>query len=193
MQLDELLEEVCRIRETGARPRVHGNGFIQLDLSSRRRLNVWGDSRIPRQVIPSQIHDHTFPFKSQVYLGQIVHREFDIFLDSVGAYEKYRPTVNNDEDTRLIKEEGRFRASITRERLLQAGDTYTFQAYRFHETVAPWLCVTVIDKGSFTIAGGPSSTVLVPYGLEPDNTFNRYQESPDKLWTIILEALRGSN
>jgi hypothetical protein len=184
--------EVNHVRQRGARPRVHGNGFVQLDLTPSRRLRVWGDPRIPRQVIPSTIHDHTFSFQSVVCRGQLVHREIHLYADELGGYEKYYAVTNHGEDTRLVKSKDRFDAIITRETLLRTGDTYEFKARLFHETVAPWLCVTVIDKDGPTLSqGGPNPNVLVPFGLEPDNTFDRYQTDADLLWQVIKEALKS--
>ena len=189
----QLVED--RARTAKVRPRVHGNGFVQLDLTDRQRLHIWGDPRIPRQSIPSTIHDHTFSFTSKVYVGQIVHREITLFPTpyATGAYEMYQAVTNKGEDTRLIKGEQRYDAIITAERLLRVGDTYTFEARKFHETIAPWLCVTVIDKDGPTLAqGGPNPNVLVPFGLEPDNTFDRYQTRSDFLWEVIRDALGRS-
>lgn len=182
--------EIDFARKQGNRPRVHGNGFVQLDLTERRRLHVWGDPRIPRQTVPSTIHDHTFSFHSQVYVGQMVHREVGLYPDSDGGYEMYYAVTNHGEDTRLVKTPTLYNVLIQREYLLKAGDRYKFAARKFHETVAPWLCVTVIDKDGPSLSqGGGNPNVLVPRGLEPDNTFDRYQTNPDLLWQVIEEAL----
>ncbi len=188
-----LREEVSAAHADRAnhRPRVHGNGFVQLDLTSRRRLHVWGDPRIPRQTVPSQIHDHTFSFKSTIMAGQLVHRAISVTKDPAGGYDLYQAVVNHGEDTRLVKQTGRVAATITLESLITVGQTYSFQAGRFHETLAPWLCVSVIEKDGPTLSqGGPSPRVLVPATLGPDNTFDRYQTEPDALWRIIFEALQ---
>lgn len=187
--IQDLIREVEALRHV-ARPRVHGNGFIQLDLTRRRRLHVWGDPRIPRQSIPSTIHDHTFSFTSVVFGGQLVHRCIDLIEDPNGAYEMYQAVCNHGEDTRLVKSSSRFNATVTAEHLLRIGETYQFEARRFHETIAPWLCVTVIDKDGPTLAqGGPNPNVLVPTGWQPDNTFDRYQVAAEHLWKIIHDAL----
>lgn len=189
LQLEHLIDEVYYLNELGADPRVHGNGFIQFDLTGGRRMHVWGDPRIPRQTVPSQIHDHTFSFTSQIMVGQIVHREIGLWANYEGAYDAYRPVTNEGEDTRLVKFPMRYNATIRSEQLFKEGDTYTFEAYKFHETVAPWVCVTVIEKDKSKTREGVPPTVLVPHGLEPDNSFNRYQEDTNKLWKIVWEAL----
>ena len=189
-QVQSIVEQVKAAHEEGKRPRVHGNGFVQLDLTDRKRLHVWGDHRIPRESIPSQIHDHTFSFKSTVILGQLIHRTILVAREPAGAYDLYQAVVNHGEDTRSVKQEGRVSAMITAEALIGAGQSYSFQAGRFHETVAPWLCVTVIEKDGPTLSqGGPSPRVLVPAGLQPDNEFDRYVSASGFLWAIIFEAL----
>jgi hypothetical protein len=185
-----LQAEAHHAARRGNRPRVHGNGFVQLDLSPTRRLHVWGDPRVPRQLVPTTIHDHTFSFRSIVCRGQLVHREIDVRPGLAGAYEMYYAVTNHGEDTRLVRNGARYHATIAAEHLLREGDEYTFEKFRFHETVAPWLCVTVIEKDGPTLAqGGPSPNVLVPFGWEPDNTFDRYQTDADLLWQIVDEAL----
>lgn len=189
--LERVLSEVKAAHENGTRPRVHGNGFVQLDLSPSRRLHVWGDPRVPRQTVPTQIHDYTFSFTSTVIRGQIINRTIRVREDGLGAYRLYTAEVNQGEDTRLVRnDDRRYRATISVEELLEEGAIYTVDAGRFHETVAPWLCVTVIEKDGPTLAqGGPSPRVLVPVDLEPDNTFNRYSTPADVLWQIIYKAL----
>ena len=57
---------INELKERGISPRVHGNGFIQVDLTHDTRLHVWGDKRIPRQNTYTPIHDHVFGFKSHL-------------------------------------------------------------------------------------------------------------------------------
>lgn len=190
-RLRQLHGEILSAKERGAAPRVHGNGFVQLDLTPQRRLHIWGDPRVPRQIVPSTIHDHTFSFSSTIYCGQLVHRAMRLHQDHIGAYAMYHAVCNHGEDTRLVADGNRYNPVITSERLLRVGDQYQFEARKFHETVAPWLCVTVIDKDGPTLAqGGPNPNVLVPVGLEPDNTFDRYQTRAELLWQVIFGAIQ---
>lgn len=190
MVIKELRALIQACRMAGTRPRVHGNGFIQLDLSPSKRLHVWGDSRIPRQAVPSPIHDHTFSFTSRIISGKLIHRTIAITPDRDGAYRLYKAEVRHGEDTRLVLQPLRQMAVIVDERLLRAGDSYAFKAGLFHETIAPWPCVTVIEKDGPSLAqGGPAPRVLVPEGLTPDNDFDRYATPPELLWQIIEEAL----
>jgi hypothetical protein len=188
MKLVDLLAEM--FEENKVQPRVHGNGYVQLDLTPRKRLHVWGDSRIPRQLVPSTIHDHTFSFSSIVLKGQIIHRCIELEENILGGFQMYTAVTNIGEDTRLVINEKRFNAIIISEQLLKQGDAYTFEKRKFHETIFPWACITIIDKDGPTLTqGGPNPNVLVPYGLRPDNAFNRHQVRTDKLWEIIWDAI----
>src|SRR3546814_6146607 len=75
------------VRERGGRPRVHGNGFIQLDLTERGRLHIWGAPRIPRQKTATPIHDHVFGFESTVAVGRPVNLVFRIVYCESGGFE----------------------------------------------------------------------------------------------------------
>lgn len=112
--MSTLRAETLQAHARQSRPRVHGNGFIQLDLTDRRRLHIWGDPRIPRQRVPSTIHDHTFNFSSRVYRGQIIHREIALEPHPDGAYRLYQAVCRHGEDTRLVAHENRVEARITR-------------------------------------------------------------------------------
>src|SRR5580765_3414507 len=118
---DKLKLEVENGRRSGLRPRIHGNGFVQLDLTERRRLHVWGDSRIPRRLVPSQIHDHTFSFTSEIVIGQLVHRTIGVQFDPSGAYDLYKAVLNHGENPQLEKQQGRVIATIQNESLIVAG------------------------------------------------------------------------
>src|SRR3546814_5268128 len=89
------------VRERGGRPRVHGNGFIQLDLTERGRLHIWGDPRIPRQKTATPIHDHVFGFESTVVVGRLVNLVFSIVYCESGGFEVYAPSIREGEDTVL--------------------------------------------------------------------------------------------
>lgn len=189
-EMFSLRGEVIDAQGRDVRPRVHGNGFIQLDLSPTRRVNIWGDPRIPRLITPSTIHNHTFSFNSTIYKGQFVHRQICIVPATRGAYGIYEAETRRGEDTRLAAVVGRWNATIERECVFRAGERYFFEKNWFHETLAPWPCVTVIEKETATLNSRHNPKVLVPFGHEPDNTFDRYQTPPELLWQIIFEALR---
>ena len=56
---EDLRQALVRARRV-ATPRVHPNGFIQLDLNAEGtlRLHVWPDGPFPKQRSDSTIHEH---------------------------------------------------------------------------------------------------------------------------------------
>lgn len=51
---------IAELQATEAKPRVHPNGFIQLDISETDRLHVWHPSLPYRQKTFSPVHNHIF-------------------------------------------------------------------------------------------------------------------------------------
>jgi len=173
----------------GPRPRVHGNGFIQLDLSETVRLHVWGHRDIPRQAVPTQVHDHTFNFRSRVLVGAITNVVYGAIDDPDGSFMVYEAQPNVGEDTRLVSTGRRVRLVECSRLWIQAGDSYLMAAGEFHESIVSRPTATVITKTATQLR--PIGRTLVPVGAQPDNAFNRYGESPEKLWRIIAEVLGG--
>lgn len=178
----------------GNRPRVHGNGFIQLDLTPLVRLHVWGDERIPRQKSDTPIHDHTFGFTSYVLVGAIEQRVYCV--STSGLYERnftpHQAIVRHGEDTVLspIGERLALALDAKKSRIVRAGESYSMRPGEIHESRPIGLAVSVIVKDGPTLAqGGPSPTVFVRQGVEPDNEFDRYAADPRLLWQIIESAL----
>lgn len=73
-----LVLSVDELRKLGT-PRLHGNGFLQMDLGdSNCRLNIWPYPAISGQTVSTQMHNHGFGFESQVLLGRVVNRAIDV-------------------------------------------------------------------------------------------------------------------
>ncbi len=187
---------LAAVRATGSRPRVHGNGFIQLDLTPRTRLHIWGDPRIPKQKVATPIHDHVFEFKSTILFGRLVNVMYDIVPHLHGNFTVYTPEVRDREDTVLRDTMQSVHAIQTRVEMVQWGGTvatYRIRPFEFHESFAPdGPAATIILKDAPTQAQGAKAKprVLVPVGTEPDNEFNRYDADPDLLWRIIGDTLK---
>lgn len=97
--LRSLLQKIQR--EKGGNPRVHPNGFIQLDLtatdkswdqSKKRghsgaavRLHVWNPPGIelPHQGTINEIHDHVFDMSSTVIKGRLTQRLYEFVIGSM--------------------------------------------------------------------------------------------------------------
>ncbi len=186
---------VDALRAEGFRPRVHGNGFIQVDLNMWHRLHIWGHPNIPRQAVATPIHDHIFGFVSTILVGRLVNIIYELEDSPYGVFQVYQAEVRKGEDKVLMP---------TRRLVIphpikvgfctpsRYGDSYEMESYVFHETFAPEPTATVMVKDGATQAQGANHApprVLVPTGGAPDNTFDRYGHDEELLWDIIEEVL----
>lgn len=186
---------VSYLRESGAVPRVHGNGFIQVDMNETERMHVW-HPRVPRQAVPTPIHDHVFSFESHVLIGKLVNQNY-IFMprgSQAGGpeYQIFEARMDRGDNTTL-QPTGTYGSLIAYVPLvLGPGDIYTMHKRQFHESIATCRALTIITKAGPTLAQdpiGPAPRILVPAGLGPDNAFNRHAFPADTLWGIIEEVI----
>lgn len=184
--------------ESGVSPRVHGNGFIQVDLwGPGSRLNVWGHPDIPRQRVSTAIHDHRFGFVSTCIRGQIVNFTYEVGERCPAGYDVYEPRPRKGEDTELVRVDGPLRLTAVRGSILSAeGYGGVPRAY----AVAPG------EVHEADPLGGPAATVMtktitwddyrprvfVPSLLRPDNDLDRNAHDAGDLWRIVREVLEGS-
>lgn len=165
-------------------PRLHGNGFIQLDLAEDVRLHVWADY-LPRQEVDTQIHDHRFSFDSTVLLGTLIHTVYDLVPGD--SYRLYLATLRKGQDTELVLlDGGSVGFNLNAEYRIKAGESYSFQALKFHSTGHQGITATIMCKTE-TVNHVPMAAC--PVGLEPDNKFNRYSFSTEQLWKTIEHAV----
>ena len=189
------LMEYLRARENPYSPRVHANGFIQVDITPSVRLHVWGDDRIPRQRVPTPIHDHAFQFTSRVLLGALTQRTY-VLHPSGAAYQPHQARVRRGEDTMLVPEGVPVQLAVHGSVVLSAGDVadavYSMAPWEIHETIPLGPAVSVIVKRGLTISqGGVSPTVFVPVGLAPSYEFDRHAVlSPRDMWGIVDDVVR---
>lgn len=166
------------------RPRVHGNGFIQLEMTKRIRLHVWPEvgQELKSQKVYTGIHTHRFNFRSAVIKGSLVHREYHFQPAKDGAYRLYTPTSNE-----RLEATGRVGNMVVRKTIaLVEGQEYTFAAGLFHETLSGG-AVTLMEKtDQFDIP----VYVACPVDKEPDNIFDRDEDNTDRtLWAMIFNAM----
>lgn len=182
-------------------PRVHGNGFIQADLTPDTRLHVWGHPEIPRQKVSSPIHDHIFGFKSTVLLGRMVNVMWVPIrctrqpLDAAFHMCEAQVPLPGSHDSKLAKMKHRhtWRIAHARTQSIMCGQTYRILAHEFHETFTPEPAITIIRKDGLTLKDDPSSKwkprVMIPVDKEPDNEFDRHAFDRDFLLRIIREVM----
>lgn len=187
-----LLPNYDELRAAGHKPRVHGNGFIQLDLNDdgTKRLHVWHED-IPRQTVPTPIHDHVFSIRSTVLTGLLIHEELVLTRGPEGTHwvchAEQQPGTQN---TILVPDDemGVVGLEVAQHLRLAPGSIYTFPAWHFHQTDHVGLTATIMDKINAPAEYG-RPRVLVPKDAEPDNDFHRDGHDEELLWRMIEAAL----
>lgn len=188
---------ILELLRSGWQPRLHPNGFIQLDIGNHRRLHIWPQPPVPAQKTRHTIHDHCFSMRSSVILGHLTHIEYD-FNELVrpchGARHicmLHRAEKIGGEDT-VLKPASPI-GWLSRRRLLPVaqGFGYGFGPMVLHDSVPKGLTATIMTKTFVDPKYRP--LVAVPYGVEPDNDFRRDTMSRDALWQIIDKVLDVAN
>ncbi len=183
------------VRAMGNKPRVHGNGFVQLDLTKTARLHIWGDPRIPKQAVATPIHDHVFGFESTIIVGRVISLTYHVTPREHGDFRVYVPEIREGEDTILMPTDVTVNiepARVATTNWNTALQKYTFSIFEFHEMLIPEPSATIMVKDGPTLAQGAmtSPRVLCPVDKVPDNVFNRYDADEDLLWRIIEDTLK---
>lgn len=180
--------------DRGSKPRVHPNGFIQLDLDTRTRMHVWHPNLPYRQKTYSPVHNHIFGFDSVVLAGRLHNVRYEPWRVDLGTHEMWQVQAIAGNDTVLMKNPDRFDLRPhQRADTVQEGDGYHIDPYEFHETLSNEPTVTVMTKLGDNLTVGPNclgASVMVPYGEQPDNDFRRDAVEQEVLWKLMTEALQ---
>lgn len=172
------------LRASGREPRLHGNGFAQIDVSKDARLHVWSPALPPAQAVRTPIHDHTFDFRSHLLTGFVVHT---VYRQAPGeGHRIYVPVPNVGHDTRLVPADEPSCDLHPCSRLEVWDGWYDFGAGIFHTTDSRGEAATLMVKTRLGVT--PRARVACPAHLEPDNAFNRHEVDLDAVW----EAIRGA-
>lgn len=185
------------LRKEGVVPRVHGNGFIQLDLDEATRLHIWGDPEIPKQKVLTPIHDHVFGFESMIVVGRMINIRYDWCPRTWGNMQIYTAHCREGSDT-MLKATGHFgyaKPSGT-EVIEWSSPKYSYRMFPhvFHESIATEPTATIIKKDGPTASQGNPvlPRVLALHNRKPDNDFDRHSFDEDMLWHIIERTLNRS-
>lgn len=181
---------IDRARARGARPRVHPNGFLQLDLveSGNLRLHIW-HPELPKQSVRTSVHDHVFFMRSTVEVGVLQQVRFTYTLEhNWEATDEIYMAQYAGKSNSILHPTGVQVALATRDdQSITVGETYEQPPFTFHDSVpCTDIVVTVMEK-VYRLTGSPR--VIVPIGQEPDNSFHREDADEELLWKIIDEVL----
>lgn len=182
------LVEACALAEIGDL-RVHGNGFIQMDLPDGRRLDIWGHPDIPRQASATPIHDHSFGFTSECLVGQIVNVEYHLSASRIAPwdYEVLAPVTRHGADTVLERTHETGILRVQSAEVVLEGESYEMYPWVLHGTFVNEPTATVITREKSDEER--QVRVLLRRGREPDNRFTRYDVDPARLLAIVREVL----
>lgn len=189
-----LLTESKLLRLAVNPPRVHGNGFIQLDLGPGFRVNFWNHPSIPRQKVDTGMHDHAFSFISEVLKGRMINHRVKPAMGT--SYRVYHPEARDGEDTQLVPSGLLCELAPTRNETVGQGGSYHMLAGEVHWTEPVGQTITLMRSikatGKLTEFLKPPR-VFVAADAEPDNEFNRNSFSVSDLWDIIEEMINGKS
>lgn len=171
-------------------PRLHPNGFIQVDINDFTRLNIWDDTLPPAQTINTPIHDHTFDFTSRIIVGKLIHIAYDFGLNPRGDYHLWgvEPWLDGEETVLKPLTGMKGDISIFETLELPAGYQYQFRAGWFHETKFEGFTATVMTKTRKNVTA--AARVVVPSPGRVDNEFNRAQYPVDRLNHYVERAIQ---
>ena len=193
----DLVERIDVARNLGMQPRVHPNGFLQLDLTPEktRRMHVWHDD-LPRQEVATPIHDHEFDLQSWVHLGKLMNIGYKVDIphpDSDGdIYQPHRVVrIPDTEETQLVPDGGPLQIQDIRREEVKPGQMYSLKYNRYHVSQHEGTSLSIMRKQ--ILAVGHAATVLVPEGQQPDNGFVREEHDVDALWDLAYETARAAD
>lgn len=197
------------VEEHGKNPRVHPNGFIQLDIAptedgwheshkrghsgAERRLHIWNPPGIelPHQDTTNEIHDHVFDMHSEIIKGILWQVRYSLEVGGASgpdSHELYRAVYDKSSSSRLESTGVTGRLNKIGNYSVEAGLSYSQPAFTFHDTDTPrGLVVTVMEK---TQIHDGDAHVLCRIGEPPDNSFDRASAMPAwDIWKAIWASL----
>lgn len=154
---------------------LHGNGFLQMDLSNKYRLHIFHPDLIPfAQKVRTTYHTHFFDMTSSILYGTMIHKHMGLI--SGDAYKIYSCVYdgNRTKDSSLERSldyPGTYGFRILSESRLAHGSEYFFASGLWHESTTEDLTVTVIRKDNPLLVHQP--LVACPINDEPDNEYKR--------------------
>ncbi|SCW77435.1 hypothetical protein SAMN02927924_02797 [Sphingobium faniae] len=168
---------------------LHGLGFIQVKLPANRRLHVWHPD-LPRRSCYqwSAIHNHRFSFRSTVLIGQQVNRRYTVVASPDGNHDRIsHDGPRGEKGGRLSYVAERVMVWPGGNEVYGPGQSYSMEQLEYHETPNSGIVVTLLEK---LHEGTVHASSLIMHGREFDQSFDRFQLSPDNLWAFVVDALK---
>jgi hypothetical protein len=183
-----------RLLDSGNKPRLHPNGFIQFDLGGFRRLHVWPKEPIRPGIGEAPIHDHVFSFESRLLLGKLTNVKYELIEDSAGDYELYGVicyAVRKADAPLERLNDKYYRLHAVEKTKMTAPSRYAFPAYSFHESRSEGLSLSIIEMTPPDQSR--PARVVVRRGQAPLPVFQRDGGPVEQghLWGEIMAACMG--
>lgn len=157
--------------------RLHGNGFLQMDVCPNWRLHIFHPELIKfGQKTRTPIHDHVFDMTSNVLYGELKHIHYGMFEPKdykFGEYDIFSVLYDGNktvESTLSRHSVDPVCFKVLAEYNMKAGSSYRFKAGEWHESLSEGLTITLIHKSE---AKTNMARVACLIGSSPDNDFKR--------------------
>ena len=176
------------LRNLGTKPRVHPNGFIQLDINEDTKLHVWPNLPPKTVEVMAPRHDHTFNFNSRVIRGALQHTVYKPIENELGEFHMYTvyPYQAKGKETPLVRlDDKRYDMKIVEQFIVDTGSLYAFPAFEFHSSEPIGLTATIITIRPFDKT--LQARVTCRYDQRPQ-LFKRDSFDEEHLWSIIRQV-----
>jgi hypothetical protein len=192
-----MIPDIRAMKKAGAKPRVHPNGFVQLDLTEdgNTRLHVWPIPPLAAQKTHPYhlVHDHKFEMSSTVICGRLENILYDFDPHPKGDYLRYEARYpRSRHDTLLFPtdETGFLLSRSVSSHTPQMEPTYHLPLQTLHTTFVHGLTATIMQSHAFV--SGYKPRVFCPTWVKPDNKYDRFAYDPKMLWGFIEDAVEAA-
>lgn len=172
---------------SGASPRFHGNGFIQLPIGPNLRLHIWHNDWGPWADHNATIHDHNYDMSSRVLVGELEHHTYKTAANK-GRYDAYKV-----QDKKLVQTDAGVNLRDNGTYRLMAGSRYTYPVSEIHQVrhIGESMAATIMQRSDRNLVA-PSPRVFCTSGEQPMDAHDvqkHAHETPsdDEMWGIVDE------
>jgi hypothetical protein len=170
---------------------LHELGFIQVIMPNKYRLHAWHPELPRRKCYPySPIHNHRFSFQSEVLRGMQINQRVRVVMKEKGEFGSHVVIAHQGPRSAFGGRESFVDGFCDIELLdieyYKTGQNYIMTAGEYHHTPNSGRVVTLMEK---LYEGEIHANSIILGGHEFDQSFDRFQFSPEKLWEFVQRAL----
>lgn len=167
------------------KPRAHGNGFLQFNVTPRARIHIW-DKRLPNVRPYSQVHNHRRGFISNILAGELVNKIYRPVPSPDGDHIVYKCDSENHE---LVEQGEKAHLMLESSSRWVVGDRYRMGRDQFHTTTAIYCCTVIVQEDI------PPLDNATAYSTQPldkeSKTYDRHGD--DKFQELLWQVLKDTN